>query len=98
MRANAHYTQIILAPVVTEKAHQLAEKYKTVVFKVNPKATKHQIMEAVEKLFDVKVDAVRTAAIKGKVKNFGGRQGVRANIKKAYVTLKEGVDINFAGQ
>lgn len=98
MRANVHYTQIILAPMVTEKSHRLAEKNKTIVFKVNPKATKHQITEAVEKLFEVKVAGVRTASLKGKVKNFGGKEGVRANIKKAYVTLKEGFDINFAGQ
>lgn len=98
MKAKAHYTQIILGPVVSEKSHQLSEKYKTIVLKVLPRATKYQITEAVEKLFEVKVGKVNTVSIKGKTKNFGGRSGRRADIKKAYITLKEGFDINFAGQ
>lgn len=98
MKAKAHYTQIILGPVVSEKAHQLSEKYKTIVLKVLPRASKLQITEAVEKLFEVKIARVNTVSIKGKTKNFAGRAGKRANIKKAYITLKEGFDINFAAQ
>jgi large subunit ribosomal protein L23 len=98
MTAQLHYTQIIVAPLVTEKSHRLADKHKTVVFKVKTKATKFQIQEAVEKLFDVKVAKVATVLIKGKIKNFAGRSGKRSDVKKAYVTLKEGFDINFAGQ
>jgi len=96
MRSKAHFTQIILSPVVTEKSHRVADKTKTVVLKVQPEATKAQILEAVEKLFEVQVAAVRTVSIKGKTKNFSGRSGQRADIKKAYVTLKEGFDISFA--
>ncbi|MCD6047587.1 MAG: Ribosomal protein [Gammaproteobacteria bacterium] len=98
MKAKADYTNIILAPVVTEKSHRAADKNKTIVFKVLPKASKPQICEAVEKLFDVKVSAIRTVKTKGKTKNFSGRQGQRSDAKKAYVTLKDGFDINFAGQ
>jgi large subunit ribosomal protein L23 len=98
MKAKAHYTQIILGPVVSEKSHHLSEKYKTIVLKVLPRATKHQISEAVEKLFEVKVARVNTVSIQGKTKNFAGRAGKRADIKKAYITLMEGFDINFAGQ
>ena len=97
MKAKAHYTQIILAPVVSEKAHRNAEKNKSVVLKVLPTANKYQITEAVEKLFDVKVASVNVVAIQGKTKSFRGRPGKRANTKKAYVTLKEGFDINFVG-
>ena len=98
MKAKGHYSQIILSPVVTEKSHRLAEKQKTIVLKVLPQASKPQIQEAVEKLFEVKVASIRTVSIKGKAKNFAGRPGKRPDIKKAYVTLKEGFDINFAGQ
>jgi large subunit ribosomal protein L23 len=98
MKAKADYTNIILAPVVTEKSHRVADKNKTIVFKVLPKASKPQICEAVEKLFDVKVSAIRTVKTKGKMKNFSGRQGQRSDAKKAYVTLRDGFDINFAGQ
>ena len=98
MKAKAHYTQIILGPVVSEKSQLLTEKNKTIVLKVLPKATKYQIAEAVEKLFEAKVERVNTVSIKGKTKNFSGRAGKRADVKKAYVTLKEGFDINFGGQ
>ncbi len=98
MKAKGHYSNIILGPVVTEKAHRVADAQKVIVLKVLPKASKPQIAEAVEKLFKVKVDSIRTVAIKGKVKNFGGRPGKKADIKKAYVKLQEGFDINLVGQ
>ena len=65
-----------------------------VVFRVAPKATKPQIKEAVEKLFDVKVTAVNTLVTKGKKKIFRGLRGQRSDVKKAIVTLAEGHSID----
>lgn len=98
MKTKEHYSKIIISPVVTEKSHRMADKQKTIVLKVLPKASKPQIAEAIEKLFEVKVASIHTVSIKGKTKNFAGRPGKRSNIKKAYVKLKEGFDINFATQ
>ena len=83
-----HY-DVILAPVITEKATIASEQNK-VTFKVRPDATKPQIKEAVEKLFDVKVKAVNTLVRKGKFKAFRGRPGQQSDLKKAIVTLEEG--------
>ena len=83
-----HY-DVILSPVITEKA-TLASERNQVVFKVARAATKPQIKEAVEKLFDVKVKAVNTLVRKGKHKAFRGRPGVQSDVKKAVVTLEEG--------
>ena len=84
---------VILSPVITERATALSEHNK-VVFKVAPTATKPQIKEAVEKLFNVKVTAVNTVLTKGKVKKFRGRPGRRRDVKKAYVTLADGATID----
>ena len=83
-----HY-DIIVAPVVTEKA-TFASEHNKVVFKVTNKATKPQIKEAVEKLFDVKVKNVNTLVRKGKFKMFRGSAGQQSNVKNAIVTLEEG--------
>ena len=83
-----HY-DIIVSPVVTEKA-TLASEHNKVLFKVSAKATKPQIKEAVEKLFDVKVKAVNTLVRKGKVRFFKGRPGELQDSKRAIVTLEEG--------
>jgi large subunit ribosomal protein L23 len=83
-----HY-DVIVAPVITEKA-TLASENNKVVFKVAQNATKPQIKEAVEKLFDVKVKSVNTLIRKGKVKAFRGSYGVQSPTKKAVVTLEEG--------
>ena len=83
-----HY-DILIAPVVTEKA-TMASEHNKVVFKVARTATKPQIKEAVEKLFDVKVKSVNTLIRKGKVRNFRGVRGVLSDVKKAIVTLEEG--------
>ena len=83
-----HY-DVIVSPVITEKATTLSEHNK-VVFRVRPDATKPQIKEAVEKLFDVKVKAVNTLVRKGKFKAFRGRPGQQSDVKKAIVTLEEG--------
>ena len=83
-----HY-DVIVAPVVTEKA-TVASEHNKVVFKVASKATKPQIKEAVEKLFDVKVKSVNTLIRKGKVRIFKGRPGELQDTKRAVVTLEEG--------
>ena len=80
---------IIVSPVITEKA-TLASEQNQVIFRVAPHATKPQIKEAVEKLFDVKVKHVNTLVRKGKVRNFRGRRGMLSDVKKAIVTLEEG--------
>jgi large subunit ribosomal protein L23 len=83
-----HY-DVIRSPVITEKA-TLASESNQVVFKVARTATKPQIKEAVEKLFDVKVKSVNTLIRKGKVKAFRGSIGEQSDVKKAIVTLEEG--------
>ena len=83
------YYDIIVSPVVTEKA-TLASEHNKVLFKVASKATKAQIKEAVEKLFDVKVKRVNTMIRKGKTKVFRGNFGSQSDVKRAIVTLEEG--------
>ena len=83
-----HY-DIILAPVITEKA-TMASEHNKVVFKVRRNATKPQIKEAVEKLFDVKVKSVNTLTRKGKKKVFKNKVGLLSDVKRAVVTLEEG--------
>ena len=83
-----HY-DVIIAPVITEKA-TMGSEYNKVMFKVARTATKPQIKEAVEKLFDVKVKSVNTLIRKGKIKAFKGRMGQQSDVKRAIVTLEEG--------
>ena len=87
-----HY-DVIVSPVITEKATLISEKNQ-VVFKVARTATKPQIKEAVEKLFDVKVKSVNTHIRKGKVKAFKGTVGEQSEVKRAVVTLEEGHTID----
>ena len=89
MSADPRHYDVIVSPVITEKATNLTEQNK-VVFRVAPKATKPQIKEAVEKLFDVKVKSVNTLVRKGKHKAFRGRLGTQSDVKKAIVTLEQG--------
>jgi large subunit ribosomal protein L23 len=93
MSADPRHYDVIVSPVITEKATNLTEQNK-VVFRVAPKATKPQIKEAVEKLFDVKVTSVNTLITKGKKKIFRGLRGQRSDVKKAIVTLAEGDTID----
>lgn len=86
---DARHYDIIVAPVITEKA-TVASEHNKVVFKVAAKATKPQIKDAVEKLFDVKVKSVNTLVRKGKVKVFRGQFGSQSDTKRAVVTLAEG--------
>ena len=83
-----HY-DILISPVITEKA-TMASEHNKVVFKVARGATKPQIKEAVEKLFDVKVKSVNTLVRKGKTKVFRGNFGSQSDVKRAIVTLEEG--------
>jgi large subunit ribosomal protein L23 len=87
-----HY-DIIIAPVITEKATNASEHSK-VIFKVALDATKPEIKEAVEKLFDVKVKSVNTLRRRGKWKLFKGRAGRQSDTKRAVVTLEEGQRID----
>jgi large subunit ribosomal protein L23 len=87
-----HY-DVILSPVITEKA-TLASDKNQVMFRVATTATKPQIKEAVEKLFDVKVKNVNTLVRKGKVKAFKGTIGTQSPVKRAIVTLEEGHTID----
>jgi large subunit ribosomal protein L23 len=83
-----HY-DVILSPVITEKA-TMASEHNKVMFKVRRDATKPQIKEAIEKLFDVKVKNVNTLVRRGKVKTFKNKVGQRSDVKRAIVTLEEG--------
>jgi len=84
---------IILSPVITEKA-TMASEHNQVTFRVADDATKPEIKQAVEKLFDVKVKAVNTLRQIGKVKRFRGKLGKRSDYKKAIVSLAEGHSID----
>lgn len=82
--------QVIRKPVITEKALAVKETQHTVVFEVAPRATKTQIKEAVQLIFKVKVDSVRTAQFHGKFRRQGRSEGYRRDWKKAYVKLAAG--------
>ena len=94
--ANIQYYDVILKPVITEKSmnEMSAKKY---TFQVHPTATKVQIKEAVEKMFDgVKVEKVNTMNLEGKLKRRGQTAGKTAKVKKAIVKLAESSnDIDF---
>ncbi len=89
---------IIVAPVISEKSTRVAEASNQAVFKVLRDAQKPEIKAAVEALFKVKVEAVRTLNVRGKVKGGNSKTpGRRSDWKKAYVTLAEGQQIDFTG-
>ena len=95
MSAKPEHYDVIVKPVITEKA-TMASEAGAVVFQVTKTATKPLIKEAVEALFGVKVKAVNTTITKGKTKRFKGRPGVRSDVKKAYVTLEDGMTIDVS--
>ncbi len=97
MMGQERILQVLRAPVISEKATMAAEAATTHVFKVDTAATKLEIKQAVEELFEVKVTQVRVMNVKGKAKRFGQRMGKRSDWRKAYVKLAEGQDIDFAG-
>ncbi|MDO8860666.1 50S ribosomal protein L23 [Haliea sp. E1-2-M8] len=88
--------QVLVAPHVSEKAAVLADSNNQYVFKVAVNATKAEIKKSVEQLFKVKVDAVQTLKVKGKVKRNKYGQSAKPTWKKAYVRLEQGQDIDFA--
>ena len=90
--------QVLIAPIVSEKATMTAEKHNQVLFKVMRDATKPEIKAAVELMFKVDVESVQTVQHKGKVKRFGKSIGRRDHIKKAYVSLKAGQELNLSGE
>ena len=87
---------VLVAPIVSEKATMVAEKNDQVAFRVLQDATKDEIRAAVELLFKVQVDSVQVLNQKGKEKRCGRCNGRRRNVRKAYVNLKPGQEINFA--
>ena len=87
--------KVLLAPYTTEKAHMIGDKSNVVTFKVQVDATKPQIKHAVEQLFEVKVHSVRTVIIKGRTRIFKRIKGKTKTVKKAYVRLEKGHEINF---
>ncbi len=88
---------VLLGPHMSEKSTIVGEASNQVVFKVRPDANKTEIRQAVEGLFEVKVESVQVANMKGKTKRFKGVPGRRRNWKKAYVSLAEGSTIDFVG-
>ena len=90
--------QVLVAPIVSEKATLVADKTNAVTFKVLQDATKPEIKAAVELMFKVEVKGVSVVNTKGKAKRFGKSQGRRDNIRKAYVMLKPGQELNLGGE
>ncbi|MGD8926847.1 MAG: 50S ribosomal protein L23 [Thioalkalispiraceae bacterium] len=89
--------KVLLEPHISEKSTNVAEQGNQVVFKVTTDATKSEIKQAVEKLFNVTVEGVQVSNTKGKTKRTRFGIGKRKDWKKAYVRLSEGNDINFLG-
>jgi large subunit ribosomal protein L23 len=87
---------VLLGPVVSEKSTMIGEKHEQVAFRVMHDATKTEIKAAIELLFKVQVDRVSILNQKGKQKRFGRFEGRRGNVRKAYVRLKPGQEIDFA--
>lgn len=90
--------QVLVAPIVSEKATMAAEKSNAVTFKVLQDATKHEIKAAVELMFKVNVKGVSVVNTKGKTRRFGKSVGRRDNVRKAYVRLMPGQEINLGGE
>ena len=88
---------VLRSPLITERSAVLKEKFNQYVFKVDPDANKHQIREAIEKMFKVQVEKIRTANYDGKIRRLaaGRPAGRRVAWKKAIVTLKKGQEIKI---
>jgi large subunit ribosomal protein L23 len=95
--SEARLAQVLVAPIVSEKGTMVSEKHNQVLFKVLRDATKPEIKAAVESLFKVEVESVRTVVQKGKAKRFGKSTGRRDHVKKAFVALKAGQELNIGG-
>ncbi len=90
-----NYRDIIKSPVITEKSSDLAQNHNTIVFRVDPKANKTEIKQAIEKIFNVKVESVNTINVKPKKKRVGRYIGKTQRVKKAIVKLQEGSSIEL---
>ncbi len=90
--------QVLLAPIVSEKATFIADKREQVLFKVTPSATKPEVKAAVEMIFKVQVESVQMLIQKGKKKRSGKVTGRRSDVKKAFVSLMPGQEINFSAE
>jgi len=90
--------QVLVAPVISEKATHVGDRTNAVTFKVLQDATKPEIKAAVELMFKVEVTGVSVVNIKGKTKRRGRSVGRRDNVRKAYVTLKPGQELNLSGE
>ena len=90
--------QVLVAPIVSEKATMVAEKSNAVTFKVLQNATQPDVTAAVELMFKVEVKGVSVVNTKGKTKRFGKTVGRRDNVRKAYVTLQPGQELNLSGE
>ena len=90
-----NYRDVIKAPIITEKSATLSENGNVITLSVDPKANKTQIKQAVEKIFDVKVEKVNTINVKPKTKRVGRYTGLTKKKKKAIVKLKEGSSIEL---
>ena len=89
--------KVLIAPIVSEKSTRVADSHRQFVFKVVKDANKPDVRKAVELMFDVKVDAVQIANVRGKTKRFGPSFEKCSDWNKSYVTLAEGHDIDFMG-
>ena len=89
------YRDIILGPIITEKSANIAGNGDKIVFKVKPNTNKVQIKQAIEKLFNVKVEAIRTINVKPKKRRVGRYTGTTNRYKKAVITLAEGSKIEI---
>ena len=96
--SNDRLMKVLLAPIVSEKSTFIADKHQQVTFRILQDATKPEIKAAVELLFKVQVETVRVLNTKGKAKRFGKSMGRRDNVRKAYVTLKAGQELNLVGE
>lgn len=91
----SNYRDVIKAPIITEKSSDLAQNNNTIVFSVDVKANKTQIKQAVEKIFNVKVEKVNTVNVKPKKRRVGRYVGKTVRVKKAIVKLSEGSSIEL---
>jgi large subunit ribosomal protein L23 len=95
---NERLMKVLLAPIISEKSTAIAERDNEFAFRVLQDATKPEIKAAVELMFKVEVKSVRVLNAKGKAKRFGRSEGRRRNVRKAYVSLAKGQEINFGGE
>ena len=97
MSSQERLLKAVVRPHISDKTYGLSDSNSTVVFQVARDATKLEIKDSVEQLFEVKVESVNVLNVKGKARKFGRTQGKTKAWKKAYVKLAEGHDINFVG-